>query len=440
MKLFRYSLEMSSFPLLAWKLELPCLGACDEFGMKFKMVTDLSSFLLQPHSITLLELGGLMDSLKDYSIRHKILAKLSQTLEHIELSGYWGWEPERVLVPYNLHFPRLKTLTLSLRGRVRARDNSWFRGWIPGIKTVTWIRLNCDGNESHAFLYCLSNAPWSLFRHLRKFTSHVTTPTGLRCLSLLEQKLTWVELGLLVEMRAGDYAIFEKFLVKHAATLEMLQFVMCAIKVRDEKLVITVKIPSCPKLRWLNIGKDLGLIRPRYPEEPDLHWYVVNSGRNQEINLNFPGGEINYARDFPVLESLTLWPMGFGKYPLEEDAHHFVGYSVTELWNKIEPFYAIFCPGIVTNFVGQPQIVRSVLDLDILTHASFGNVEKKLLLSENAVTRIADMFPNLRNKDTTVKDLPEEEKVSQEFNPMISDSFWKRFKTTVNQIFGKKIG
>lgn len=206
-------------------------------------------------------------------------------------------------------------------------------------------------------------------------------------------------------MDINDFIELEELLLKHASTLDSLQLIICpkSSRYRDKRQPIRLNLPIFPKLRHLNIGWDTEL-----KNWTELAWYDCQNHDNirrywatttyHEVRLSFPSAArgILYEEHFPSLKSLTLLPYPTG-YPSLELGSNQEWASVDQVMAKIGLLYEMFFPSIAQNF-GQPQVVRSVAVLDILTQVPINGGGTQPLFSQTAVARIADMFPNLRDK------------------------------------------
>lgn len=245
-------------------------------------------------------------------------------------------------------------------------------------------------------MFC--NSELSSVPNLNQLSIHHINIDSLQCLLQLKQRLKSLEIYEFVDMKPAHFPILEKLLRKLAPTLERLLLVIRQIYVPVEDMETNhIQVPQFPKLVALNIGWDVG-----------LNTYYDKT--NTKTTLLFPSGEIDYEQDFPELQSLTLWPFGFGKYPNFRDySYHIDKSDVTKFQEKIVSFYTIWFPCINPIFGGRTKIVQSVQVLDVLTQLwVYGEIRS--LFSQRAVSRIRRMFPNLRDKTWAEKALKEKRK------------------------------
>lgn len=83
---------------------------------------------------------------------------------------------------------------------------------------------------------------------------------------------------------------------------------------------------------------------PKFAKLAKLHigWNVYFQ-ETQSINVTFPTGNISYAKDFPALKYLTIWPVGFGKYPKIEDRK--ITFATPDaVWQDSGHLYETFLP------------------------------------------------------------------------------------------------
>lgn len=366
MRLFRYDHEMGHNPLNNCHVRLPSFDKDIIGGPCAKIIDDFDSIFSKFCHITRLKIDLNVKCQLDYDVRLKILTNLSNTLQDLDLSGKWrlvgkDGTPINYSFPRGLIFNRLQTLTISLEARDRnggyVHNFSWFHALIPAIPAVNNLDID-DASFAHVLLYNLNLCP--NFTHI--CTHYICSKEFWERFLSLDNPLKSLSIGYIFEDEGqGDeflecIRLFEQVLVKHATTLECLQFTIPENTGSD----CVLHIPPMPALKILSIGCEF--ITKSVKEMRLLF------GRNEELN---------FSRHFPSLQSLTLDPC--------------VKWRNSTIWTAFCNFYESFLP-----VYSDTQICKTVKYLDIGHYCGrglpgyyddgFGDIEK--------------MFPNASNQRT----------------------------------------
>lgn len=396
MKLFQYFAEMAHNPISNWLFQIPItLGQDDAINLLpgqpgAKLLADLLNLCLSDVSMfpKKLEFRGQIVTELDYEVRLTILKAVAGALQEFNWGGDWDLvtiSGEDIPFPEKFQFHKLRvfTLSLTLPGEEdvdEVYNFTWLPHFIKTIQGVTTIRLRCDSEISCVFLSVLGQE-MRFFSNLNEISIKTVTEDVIQLLLKLEKPLTKLELSK-ITLTKEDFQYLGKLLEKHCQTLKSLLLIIPeSPRDEDDTPSVYIRFPKFPDLVKLNVG-----------------WNPGRQGKSQDVKLTFSDGSggINFARDCPSLKSLTLWPTQFGKYP-DGDNPGLGSLESTSVWKDCACFYEMFLPPIRKN--GEMQICESLQFLDVLQEVRSKKGKKFPLFSKEAETRIANMFPNVRNNN-----------------------------------------
>lgn len=388
MKIFRHDIEMADVQMTNWVFNYPSFKNFDteqlsSGGQPFaNFFEDFNSFLSKPYipNIKQIEVGGAIRSKQEFDLRSKLLVAVQGKLLNLTISGRWYVNEEEggdFDFPTTINFPNLRSFTMSLTVMGYTNkdysDLNWFDNFVHGITSVTSIHLLCDCDPD-LVLKCLKtiNEVSSTFSYLEELSVCDLNPDMVNILLQLKlnkplKKLKLVEA--FMYHTKEDVAAFEQLLKKYAPSLEKFTFTMPQKESKDKDLPLFMRFPAFPNLQYLKISWEDN--------------YVKNKG----VGLNFPGGDINYEKDFPSLISLVLGP-SYG-FPAKGRSHY-------------GTVYEAFFPPIKANPIDKQatEICHSVQVLDIWGEEPWllGD-EIDCFFTKPKIVLMTAMFPNASNYD-----------------------------------------
>lgn len=410
MKLFRYVNEMKKNPLPNWEINLPALGTtrADEYKVDAtpgrpgaKLIADLDWFLGEKTDVVKqLTLSGELESIFDHEILVKVMKNLPLgTIQNFELAGGWALkalsENGELEFPTTISFKMLQEFTLSMGAfnveGYHAKDCStmtWLRPLANAVNRVRALHLRCRSPLSLSFIQQADSFP-----NLEQVSFHYVNPEGLKFLQKLDKPLSKLELNRLIHWKSADVLAFQKLLQKHSNSLKSLQFILPNCSQGS----MVLELPIFPQLKTLNLGYGSS----GDDEDDDDNDNRVGTNEKVLVTVAFRGeygpDAISYAKHFPSLQSLTLWPSGYGKYGATESYRTYLS-DITSFWEKHTKFYEIFFP-LHQDEHEPPQICKTLYHLDV-PHQSFDYPDQQLHIFPRAA-EIAAMFPNVVNDWTT---------------------------------------
>ncbi|OXA40795.1 hypothetical protein Fcan01_24616 [Folsomia candida] len=305
MRLLRYIKEMKNLQLPSLTLDLPPFTAVNnpdpqEAELLLKLADDLTWFLSDRGShITRLNLEGRIFSRSDYKIHLGILIKLQATLCDLELSWNFDLRDESsqdyAFPTEDLHLNKLEAFTFSVRfGRTPPviTQRTIISSWAAAVQGVKTFQVNYCEQE---FLTCLLRYEQP-FPKLEAFTTRSTQQIVLDLLFKLTNPLKMLILNNLGRLEPENFARLENLLLKHADTLEDLQF-MDDVSHHGQVL----HLPVLPRLKRLSVGcVQFSDLKIRFPSAQD----------NKDV--------VDYERHLPRLDALSLYMFPCSSYALPD--------------------------------------------------------------------------------------------------------------------------
>jgi hypothetical protein len=298
----------------------------------------------------------------------------------LDWSGYWrvGVEDEdennedddedHCSFPSDFCFPQLKKFTFSMSKDYEIEFEygdetwAWLKGLISSIQNVTTIHLNSpeEPEMTYEFLSFLQDSR-QLFNNLEGVSIDLERAPEDLLEFLSMTMLPLKKLAIVEDLSVENVAMVQEILNNNCNTLESLQFKLPAISVEW-----SLRFTSFPKLKELDINFG-------YEKE------VTYKRKGRLLFGNEDDGILDYNRDFPILQSLTLSGMRTSTFAISKYAPFFP--SLRQYLKDIDNQNG--------NEV-KPQICTSIrtLNFPIVSEKN----ECKIM------NEIADMFPNVHNK------------------------------------------